>query len=586
METRNPVDIDRLEADPVYFVECLWQALGLDQFAPLGEPEREMIRFMAAMDGESPTRCAMGPRGIGKTYIASAVTCWLLFRDPSLKVLIVSKSVGHAKNTLHMIRGWLDAVWFLQDLAPGDKLRDSAIGFDVSGAASASLASATDRTFSIAACGIEGQLPGLRAHWIFPDDVETDENTQTQDAREKLAKKISEFKSIAQYGRGDICFLGTPWHKESIYTSVLPGRGYTLRCWSILYPTSEERVVGLAPRLAADLESGKARPGDRVFPHKHTWEKIASLKAEGRQYFLMQYMLVADLPEADTYPFRLSNLIVWPCPDEEAPISVHWGEVNANGAKTTIPSEDIPCYGFAGDRLLRPIKIADAWQPYQDVRMRVDPASTGKDATGYAIGARLGARAFVKEVGGLRGTPDENGRVSNQDPSVLDRLARAARRHRVRRCKVEKNFGGEAFATLLQTEMRKHFVKPGADPTIPGGWSCVVETEHSVGQKELRIIGHAEAMLESHRVVVDDSVARNKDFQFQYCNLTRERDCLDHDDIIEPFAAVVNDLAVGEVAENALTESDARNREMKKLIAWGREHGVNTAPREPNWIVR
>ena len=583
MSHLQPVDTDRLIADPVYFVEQLWLELHLDEVAPLGEAEREIVRFIAAMDGEPPTREAMGPRGLGKTYLAAAVTCWLLLRDPNLKVLIVSKSVGHAKATLHMIRQWMNLVWFLTVLAPADELRDSAIGFDVSG--SDAHASA-DRTFSIAACGIEGQLPGLRAHFILADDVETDENVQTVDSRQKLAKKLSEFKSIAQYGRGDIVFLGTPWHKESIYTTVLPNRGYLVRAWPILYPAPEERVIGLAPRLVADLEEGRARPGDRVFPHKHTWEKVASFKAEGRQYFLMQYMLVADLPDAATYPFKLSDLIVWPCPDEEAPINIHWGETNANGAKTTIDTADIPNYGFAGDRLLRPIKIAETWQPYQDVRMRVDPASTGKDATGYAIGARLGAKAFIKEVGGLKGTPDENGRVSHQDASVLDRLARAARRHRVKKCIVEKNFGGESFATLLQTELRKHFVKPGTDPALPLGWSCTVETEHSTGQKELRIIGHAEAMLASHRVVVDDAVVRNRDFQFQYCNITRDRDSLDHDDIIEPFAAVIHDLNAGEVSENALTEADAREREMKALIEWGLKHGRMTKPKEPNWIVR
>lgn len=570
-------------ADPVYFVEELWRELALDQVAPLGVAEREIIRFIAGVDGEPTTRVAMGPRGLGKTYLTAAVVCWLLLRDANLKVLIVSKSVGHAKNTLHMIRGWLDAVWFLNVLSPGDGLRDSAIGFDVSGS---SAAASADRTFSIAACGIEGQLPGLRAHIIFPDDVETDENTQTQDARQKLAKKISEFKSIAQYGKGEICFLGTPWHKESIYTAVLPGRGYTVRSWPMLYPSSEERVVGLAPRLAAELEAGTARPGDRVFPHKHTHEKIASFRAEGRQYFLMQYMLVADLPDAATYPFKLSDLIVWPCPEDEAPIGIHWGETNANGAKTTVPSEDIPCYGFAGDRLLRPIKIAETWQPYQDVRMRVDPASTGKDATGYAIAARLGSKAFVKEVGGLRGTPDENGRVSNMDSSVLDRLARAARRHRVKTCVVEKNFGGESFASLLQTEIRKHAVKPGTDPAIPGGWNCVVTTEHSSGQKELRIIGHAEAPLASHRVVVDDSVARNKDFQFQYCNLTRERDALDYDDIIEPFAAVIHDLGVGEISETMLTEADENERRRNAFLKWHELHGRPVKNTEPNWIVR
>ena len=576
-------DLPRLLADPVYFVEQLWLTLELDKVAPLGDAEREIIRFIAAVDGEPPTRVAMGPRGLGKTYLAAAVACWLLLGDANLKVLIVSKSVGHAKATLHMIRSWLETVWFLEDRMPIGGLRDSAIGFDVSGSEAAASA---DRTFSIAACGIEGQLPGLRAHMVLADDVETDENVQTVDSRGKLAKKLSEFKSIAQYGRGDICFLGTPWHKESIYTSVLPGRSYMVRAWPILYPSPEERVIGLAPRLVADLESGKASPGDRVFPHKHTWEKIASFKAEGRQYFLMQYMLVADLPDAATYPFKLSDLIVWACPDDEAPINIHWGQVNANGAKTIIESSDIPNYGFMGDHLLRPIKIAETWQPYQDVRMRVDPASTGKDATGYAIGARLGSKAFIKEVGGLRGVPDENGRVSNMDASVLDRLARAARRHRVKKCIVEKNFGGESFATLLQTEMRKHFIKPNTNHALPGGWACTVETEHSSGQKELRIIGHAEPMLASHRVVIDDSVARNKDFQTQYCNLTRDRDSLDHDDIIEPFAAVIHDLNAGDVSENALTEADAREREIRKMIEWGQKHGVMTKPKEPNWIVR
>jgi hypothetical protein len=577
------IDIDRLVTDPIYCVEQIWVEVGSQRVAPLGPPEHDIIRYVLNPDNEFPKeRYALGPRSLGKTYLLAACCCALLRANPDEKIGFVSKSGGHAKNTLHMIRSWLNHVWFLEDLKPAGDLRDTAIGFDVAGA---SPLATMDRTFSVFAVGIEGQMPGLRATWLFPDDIETDENVVTVDARARLAGKSDEFVSIATYGRQQVVGVGTPWHRESLYTHVLPKKNVMVRTWPILYPQPDERVTNLAPSLVADLESGKAKPGDRVFPHRHSPEYIAERKAKGRHYFAMQQMCIADIPDRDVYPFKLSDLIVWPCASiEQAPNDIAWGTVNANGASTAIPdsgSDAIPNYGWTGDAMRRPIKFSQDFSPWQDTRMRVDPASTGKDPTAYAVASRLGAKIYLRAVAELRGES------SNQDATVLDAIAHAAFTYRVRTITVEKNFGGDAFATLLQAELRKKFVQPGSSTDLPGGWSCTVETVQSRGQKELRIIQQLEPVLGSHRLVVDDNVARNPAWQRQFTNLTREPGCLDHDDLIETTAAVVSDFpeALNASPERLDTEA-ARQREIQKMVAWGNTHGRNVMPPEPNWIVK
>lgn len=519
--------VQRLVTDFAFFLRELWRDRGLDKLAPLSDVEIDMAVY--AVTG--PDRnVSLGFRGIGKThFITAAGCCWDLLRDPNWKEFVVSKSGGEAKKTAKLIRDWIGLVPFLQHLAPRGDQRDAATYFDVGPAAE-------HRQPSVTAIGIEGQLPGNRAHRIWADDVETPGNTKTLTAREDLDKLVKEFSAIV-YPGGRINYVGTYHHEESLYIK-LQGRGFALRSYPMVYPAPEEKVLNLAPILAERLASGKAKPGDPVCPRRFGPVEIAERRAEGRTHFAMQYQLIADLGDSLRYPLTLKDLIVFPCQRDTAPLTIAWGH-STNDGSTRIPSSEIPSLGLGSDCLHRPIYVDRDWARYTRSVMWVDPAGKGADRLGYACVSSLNGFFYVKAVGGLiGGATDAN----------MSALAALAFEHRVREVFVEENFGGDAMARLLQVFISRIAVRPSANPDIPHGWTASVSTENARGQKELRIIAALEPPMNAHRVVLHDAVARNERLQHQLTRLTRQRNSLAHEDELESVAAAIGkcneDLAI------------------------------------------
>jgi len=168
-----------------FFLKEVWR------FRNLPTPSRVQYDVAKWLQHGPKRKGIRGFRGLSKTWITIAYIAWKLFNNPNERVLLVSASMGHSRKSLHMLRAWIDTVPFLQRLAPqkGSAQRDSGECFDVG-------PSDWDRTPSVTAVGITGQLPGIRATLIVPDDVETPENTITKDQRNLLEKRSEEFESI------------------------------------------------------------------------------------------------------------------------------------------------------------------------------------------------------------------------------------------------------------------------------------------------------------------------------------------------------------------------------------------------------
>lgn len=514
--------IARLRTDFPFFCREMFRLLELDKTAPLGRVEIDMCRYLAAGPRR---RGVLGPRGLGKTHLAAVLCCWLWLNDADLKIVLISKSEGAARDTRLMIRQWLEQVPFLTHLVPGaeDWQRDAGNKFDV-GTAKA------DRTPSFRAIGIGGQLEGGRAHVAIPDDIETPENVGTMEARAQLDQDARRIADML-YPNGQIIYLGTYHHEESVYLK-LEKRGYALRTWTLQYPYDpKDQFLNLAPMISQDLASGKVKPGDPTMPHRFGWDHINDKQAEGELHYKMQYMLVANLAgSAYARPLKLRDLMVYSCPRDKAPISIIWGTSNNKGSTAR---EDIPSQGLGTDRFYSPIYEDSQFEDYQGTRMRVDPAGSGADKVGYAIVGHLNGKFFTKAVGALAGGPtDEN----------MQSLALLAKEHGVNLIRVESNFGGDAFANLLKVHITRHSVQPGTDLTMIKGWSAAVDTKPSAGQKEVRIINAVAAAMGSHRIVVDETVARNQDFQYQLTRITAQRNSLAHEDELECWALCIKDF--------------------------------------------
>lgn len=517
-------DIERVLTEFPFFMEKVWVERELNLVAPLGRVEFDILEWM---QWGPELRGVLALRGIGKTHFACGYMDWRLLNDPNHKCLIVSKSESEAKRSLYMTRRWISTTTFLKHLTPQARneaaQRDSAIQFDVGPALE-------DRTPSCTAKGIDGQLEGGRAHTIIGDDVETGKNTKTLQARLDLDERVKQLSAIL-YPKGEIIYLGTYHHEESLYIK-LQERGYAFRSWPITYPTKTDKIMNLAPMLKKDMKKG-AKPGDMTLPHRFGPDHIAARKKEGRTHYAMQYMLIADLGDTLMYPLRLRDLIVFPTHRDKAPISIAWGMTD-NSNVTTAMSE-IASLGFGQDCFHRPIMFDEIWERYSRTIMWIDPSGRGEDKTGYAIVAELNGYLWVKAVGGLQG---------GYDDETLHTIASTAKTHDAREVYVEDNFGQGMFTSLLEPALARCFDEDTPSHSVVVGeqdeprrpWRASIETRRVHGQKELRIIGYLEPVMNGHRLIFSPEVAANQDLQYQLTRITREPKCLEHEDELESLA--------------------------------------------------
>ena len=166
---RNALVVAQLKGDFVAFLFVLWKALNLP--VPT-KCQIDMAKVLA--NGENKKFILQAFRGIGKSFITCAFVVWSLWRDPQLKILIVSASKERADANSIFIKNIIDLLPFLAELKPRPGHRDSVISFDVGPAN-------PDHSPSVKSVGITGQLTGSRADIIIADDVEIPSNSATME---------------------------------------------------------------------------------------------------------------------------------------------------------------------------------------------------------------------------------------------------------------------------------------------------------------------------------------------------------------------------------------------------------------------
>jgi hypothetical protein len=505
--------VTRLANDLPFFLDQLWRSVGLP---PLAEHQRQMADWLQ----NGPRRRGVRAfRGAAKTWVTLGYCLWRLFRNKNDRILLVSKSERHSKDSLYMVRKWIGQVSFLQHMTPDRAAgqRDSALQFDVR-------QSDSDRTPSFTAASVTGQITGSRSTCIISDDVETNQSTLTLDSRTRLREEVKEYDNILIPG-GDIIFLGTPHHEESLYDK-LEESGYVFQSWPAQYPTVGNEPRDLAPGIKAALASGDASAGDSVWPERFSLDELIEREAsEGRSTYAMQYLMLTHLGDDLRYPLKLSDVIVFPVQKEKAPLTIAWGTRNDHGGSTKM--EELRSLGFGGDGYHAPIMFDKQWSYYTGTYMWIDPSGRGKDKTAYAIVSHLNGYLWVKAVGGWQG---------GYQKEVLEGLAYQAKIHDVRTVFVEENFGQGMFTALFEPILQAAFTEAGVSEEFPDGWKASLESVRVSGQKEIRLIGGLEPLFNQHRIVFHPDVAANEDLQRQITRITRDRNCLGHDDEVEALA--------------------------------------------------
>ncbi|MEM9726285.1 MAG: phage terminase large subunit [Pseudomonadota bacterium] len=535
------------------FLALVWRRLGLPKPTPL---QFDMARYLQ----RGPRRkLVMAFRGVGKSWIFSAYIAWRLWRDPDLKVLVVSATKPAADQTARFVRRLIQELPLLRRLKPRPGQRDSASSFDVGPARPA-------KDPSLRAVGVNGQITGSRADAILADDIETQNNALTAAARLRLSEQIKEFDAVLRPG-GSVTFLGTPQSVETIY-AALPARGYAVRIWPAEIPLDAAVYQGrLAPYVARRIARGSP-PGTPLDPVRFDSDDLAERRASfGPAGYALQFLLDARETDALRYPLRLADLIVTQLGEREGPNHIAWSAETP--ALSGLEGAARLLGRGASDRFVGPAEIAEDTAPYADAVLAVDPSGRGKDETAYALVKALNGALFLTGSGGFEG---------GYEPEVLAALAEIACAGGARRCVVEAEFGDGMFARLLGPALRR------------AGWRGGLEEQRSRGRaKERRIADLLEPVMAQHRLVVDHAVvasdaalaeaAPDRALFHQMARLSRASGALAHDDRLDALSLAVEALAPALAKDAAAAAEATRAKQLKadlrhvKASLYARLHG-------------
>lgn len=507
--------INSAKADFRVFVFMVWKSIGLPSPTPI---QYDIAKYL--MNTPTDRSIIEGFRGVAKSFLTCAYTVWCLWRDPQLKVLVVSASKDRADANAVFIKRIIYLLPFLEALQTRRGQRDTQNLFDVGLAV-------PDISPSVKSVGITGQITGSRADLLIADDVEVPNNSGTQVQRDKLGEAVKEFDAVLKPG-GKIIYLGTPQNEMSLYNE-LTKRGYSRRIWPVLYPSSfhERETYGedLAPFIAEPYDKnpsmyeGEMIPTD---PARFNIEEIEKRKLSyGKAGFALQFMLNTNLSDAEKYPLKVKDFMVADLDLKQTSLKWSWC---TEGPKRL---HDVPSVGLKGDYFYAPLSRSEETAEYTGTVMAIDPSGRGKDETAYSIVKFLNGYLFIIDIGGYR---------EGYSEGTLATLAAKAKFYGVNEVVIESNFGDGMFSQLLKPVLNK--IHP-----------CSVTEVNSRQQKEKRIIDTLEPLLMAHKIVlntsviVDDFKVYEKDpaysFVYQMTRLCAEKGALAHDDRLDSLAMAV-----------------------------------------------
>lgn len=545
------------------FLYLIWKHLRLPDPTPV---QYDIAKFLE--DPKQTRLCIEAFRGVGKSWITAAYVLWELYRNPEMKIMVVSASKNRSDNFTTFTLQLINDIPQLRHLMPKKNQRMSRVEFDVGPCT-------PDQTPSVFSRGIDSQLTGGRADIIVSDDVEVMNNSMTVERRDVLQEKLKEYSAILKpYDpeihtgnfRPRIVYLGTPQTEDSIYNK-LP-ETFLKRIWPVLVPTTEE-IAGygndLAPMIRAMHDDKKY--GDPTDPQRFDMDEIIDRRAEyGSAGFQLQFMLNTKLSDEERYPLKVKNLVIAEVPPEEAPMDVYWLPNPDRQLK------DLPNLAMGGDNFYSAAGFSSTFSRYQGKILAIDPSGRGQDETGYAVIFQLNGYLWVPEAGGLPG---------GYDDATLEQLADIAARHKVNSVVYESNFGDGMFGKLLEPVLlKKH--------------KCAIEEVRNHQMKEMRIIDVLEPIISNHRMIVAPEVIQSdyksaqkyegqmrqaKTLVHQMTRICREKGALRKDDRIDVLAIGAGWFVevMNQDAEKRTNEE--RARKMKEELLRYRKFAIGGNPR-------
>ncbi len=525
--------------------------------------KKELVTVTVETKNGKRLRMIQASRGMGKTTLSAIYGVFRLIHDTKTRILIFSAGGGLAAEISKWVIQIIEGIPLFSFLAPDEQNgdRSSIKSYDIHW-----LFRGSEKSPSIKCLGVNSNAAGSRADIILADDVESLKNARTVTMRDMLIDQSKEFESICS--TGDIIYLGTPQFTGSIYND-LPSRGYDVRIWPGRYPTDEQLSnygESLAPMFVEDmLKNPLLKKGGGIDMQQGQPTNPAMLPeillqekevAQGKSKYQLQFMLNTRLTDSERFPLKINNVIFADFSANKAPAGLVW----CNDQRASVHEVIFP--NAPTDKMYGPLAGDYDLRPFDKKVMYIDGAGGGKagDETGYAVVGVIGADVYVIEWGGVAG---------GYEHEKLMKLVNIAKDCDVKEVHIEKNFGNGAHRAAIEPLFQVHF-----PVTLEDDWVSY--------QKELRIIDTLEPIMDSHRLIIrKELISKDRDSceryasndkktysgLFQMSMISRDRDCLRHDDRLDALAGAVDKVLANIVFDNMAELRKRRESEVKAWIA-------------------
>lgn len=254
-------------------------------------------------DELSSNKLIMLPRAHLKSHMVATWAAWIITRHPEITILYVSATAELAETQLFSIQNIMASDvyqrYFPEYINPQEGKREkwSQRKFSID---HIQRRKEGVRDATVSTAGLTTNTTGWHADIIIADDLVVPENAYTQEGRDSVMKKSSQFTSIRNAG-GFTLACGTRYHPSDVYAlwkeqeyDIFDEEGVTIdrrKVWEIQEYAVEEEGVFLWPRTV--------RPSDGKFFgfDKQTLARIEAEYSDRTQFFAQYYN---DPNERDT----------------------------------------------------------------------------------------------------------------------------------------------------------------------------------------------------------------------------------------------------------------------------------------------
>ena len=286
-------------------------------WGPLPHHHRLICDWLDKTKDSHKHRLLQAYRDSGKSFLTQLYVAWRLLLDPNYTCIVFSAGDRLARRNSAFIRKVIEEHMFTKHLVNDDDLWQRG-AFTVRREMS-------DLDPSVTCLSLGSKVTGNHSYEILCDDIETSDNVQTEDGREKIRDAIYEVNNMV----GRILAVGTPHHEDTIYNYFETEQEYETVKFPALNPDGTAFASDFTPKGERhDLAWIEKKRGSMPLGKFQSQYLLIPAKAYQSQFRgdgLIQFsgeVKIGEPDMLDTDPVRRRQPTFWIIKDGADPIQI------------------------------------------------------------------------------------------------------------------------------------------------------------------------------------------------------------------------------------------------------------------------